>query len=175
MTIPLHAATIAPFLQILTSVARLIDKAERYCRENTIDEADLLGRRLHPDMLPLAYQLKSTAVHSIGAVDGVREGRFSPDRSEPGSSFHILADRIADAQARLSQVSESECESFVGKAMRFEVPRHFAAFTGDQFLLHFSLPNFHFHATTAYAILRAEGLSIGKVDYLGPLSMQSID
>lgn len=173
--ISLHAATVSPFLQILTSVQHLVEKAESHCREHGLQEAEFLGRRIHPEMFPLAFQIKSTVVHSIGAIDGVRAGRFSPDRSEPATSFQALAGQIMESQARLGQVSEDECESFVGKPMRFELARHFAEFTGEQFLLHFSLPNFYFHATTAYDILRANGLNIGKVDYLGRLALREMD
>lgn len=72
MAFTLYAATIPSYLQILSSVARLIDKAERFCADRDLPPASLIGASLIDDMLPFAYQVKSTAVHSIGAIEGVR-------------------------------------------------------------------------------------------------------
>jgi uncharacterized protein len=125
-------------------------------------------------MHPFAYQVKSTAVHSIGAIEGVRRSVFSPDDSPPGQSFPALFERVAEAKRLLADLTPAEIDGFVGRPMRFEMGRHYADFVAEDFLLHFSLPNFYFHATTAYDILRMKGLNIGKVDYLGRLSFKKM-
>src|SRR3981081_3443617 len=79
MAFPLYAATIPSYQQILGAVSGLLDAAEAFCAEKGIAPADIIKARLAEDMLPFAYQVKSTAVHSLGAIEGVRRGVFSPD------------------------------------------------------------------------------------------------
>jgi hypothetical protein len=119
------------------------------------------------DMLPFAYQVKSTAVHSLGAIEGVRKGVFAPDMTPPPETFAALKARIADTLAALSAIEAAEVDSFVGRDMRFAIGNRHLDFTAENFLLSFSQPNFYFHATTAYDILRWKGLPIGKRDFTG--------
>lgn len=167
MPISFHSAVVPPFEQILKSVAGLIEKAEEHCAANGIAPEELIQARLAPSMHPFAYQVKSTAVHSIGAIEGVRCGTFSPDDSDPGDSFAALSDRIEQARAALSALRPEDVDSLADKPLRFIFGKHYADFIGVDFLLRFSKPNFYFHATTAYDILRMKGLAIGKIDYLG--------
>lgn len=175
MALSLYDAVIPPFQQILASVAGLLDKAEAWCAEQGIAPEDIIQARLAPDMLPFAYQVKSTAVHSLGAIEGIRRGTFSPDMTPPPETFPDLAKRIADTRAGLSALDPEEVNGFEGRPMRFSVRGHYAEYTGESFLLTFSLPNFYFHATTAYDILRWKGLEIGKVDFLGRLQLVKAD
>ncbi|MEY2927371.1 MAG: hypothetical protein RL367_1848, partial [Pseudomonadota bacterium] len=87
MTLSLYAATIPSFQQILGSVATLLDKAEEFCAEQGLEHADIIQARLIDDMLPFAYQVKSTVAHSVGAIAGVRAGNFSPAMDPPPSDF----------------------------------------------------------------------------------------
>src|SRR3712207_1217972 len=87
LTFTLYDAVVPPFLQMLRSMAGLLEKAEAYCTEHGIPPEQVLEARLAADMLPFAYQVKSVAVHSIGAMEGAMNGSFSPDQSEPGKSF----------------------------------------------------------------------------------------
>jgi hypothetical protein len=171
MSLSLYEVVIPPFQQILTSVAALLDKAEAWCGENGIAPEDIIQARLANDMLPFAYQVKSTAVHSLGAIEGVRRGTFSPDMEPPPETFSDLSKRIADTRGGLSAIDPEEMNGFAGRPMRFSVRGHYADYTAESFLLTFSKPNFYFHATTAYDILRWKGLAVGKVDYLGRLNM----
>ena len=171
MSMSLYEVVIPPFQQTLASVAALLDKAEAWCAEGGIAPEDIIQARLAPDMLPFAYQVKSTAVHSLGAIEGVRRGTFSPDMVPPPETFADLKKRIADTRAALAAIDPQEVDGFEGRPMRFSVRGHYAEYTGESFLLSFSLPNFYFHATTAYDILRAKGLQIGKRDYLGGLNL----
>lgn len=167
MTISLYDATIPSWIQILGSVARLIDKAEAFAAEHGLAPAEIIAARFAPDMLPFAYQVKSTAVHSLGAIEGVRAGRFSPDESTPPDSFAGLRDRIATTGAALDAIDPAEIESFIGRDMRFVMGDRQIDYFAEHFLLSFSLPNFYFHAATAYDLLRWKGVAIGKRDYIG--------
>jgi hypothetical protein len=168
MPITLYDALVPSWLQLLDSLLRLIDKAEAHCADKGLAPASLIEARLAPDMHPFAYQVKSCAVHSLGAIEGVRRGEFSPDSAALPDSFAALRERIETARAGIAALDPAEVESFIGRDMAFVFSNVFRReYLADQFLLSFSQPNFYFHATAAYAILRAEGVAIGKRDYLG--------
>jgi hypothetical protein len=169
MPLSLHAATIPSKLQILGAGLGWLDKAES-CG---IAEAELVGAKLIDDMLPFAYQVKSMAVHSQGAIEGVRKGVFSPDMSEPPTTIVGLRDKLRGAIAFLENVTEDEMEGFFGQDMRFEFRDKKVPFTAEDFLLTFSQTNFYFHAVTAYGVLRAKGVAVGKLDYLGALRIKA--
>jgi uncharacterized protein len=167
MAFSLYAATVPNFRQILTAVAGLLVKAESFCGEKNLAPMDLIQARLAADMLPFAYQIKSSAVHSVGAIEGVRKGVFSPDMTPPPETFSALKARITDTLAALEKIEVAEVDGFLGRDMRFSFRDRHMDFTAENFLLSFSQPNFYFHATTAYDILRWKGLPIGKRDFVG--------
>jgi len=169
MAFSLYSATVPSYLQILGSVAELLKKAESFCAEKAIAPQDLIQARLAPDMLPFAYQVKSSAVHSLGAIEGVRRGVFSPDTTEPPNTFAALGTRISQTLEDLRSIEPAEVDSFVGRDMRFSFGDRNVEFVAEEFLLSFSQPNFYFHATTTYDILRWKGVPIGKRDYMGRL------
>jgi len=169
----LHDALVPGWLQILGSCRHLIDKAENHCSDQGLDPQEIIGARLIEDMHPFAYQLKSCRVHAQGAIEGVRSGTFSPDLSEPPASFPALAARIDEAMVFLGSLDPGELDARADDDMAFVIPnRVHRQFTVRDFLLGFSQPNFFFHATTAYAILRSRGVSIGKIDYLGAMPVK---
>jgi len=168
MTLSLHAALVPTWLQILGASRGWLDKAIAH----GMSEDDLAEARLVEDMLPFAYQVKSLAVHSQGAIEAVRQGVFSPNFAEVLPHTLIeQRDRIDGAIAALLRLDENEIDSFVGRPMRFEIGEKRLDFTAEDFLFSFSQPNFHFHASMAYAILRAKGVPVGKLDYLGKLRL----
>jgi hypothetical protein len=167
MTFSLHAATVQNYQQVLGAVSLLLDKAEAFCAERGWAAEEIIQARLAPDMHPFAYQIKSTTVHSLGAIEGVRRGTFSPDTTTPPDSFPALKTRIAETLAALGAIEPAEVESFIGRDMRFAFGDHHIDFTAENFLLSFSQPNFYFHAATAYDILRWKGVQIGKRDFIG--------
>jgi hypothetical protein len=172
MPITLHAAFVPSALQMLGAANHLIDKAEDWCRETGCDQREAVGARIHPEMLPFSYQVKSVAAHTVGAIDGVRAGVFSPDLTPPPQDFAGLRAAIAQARAALDAVTEAEMEGFIGQPMRFEMGELRLPFTAEDFLLSFSQPNFYFHAATAYDILRMKGVVLGKRDFMGKLRLQ---
>jgi uncharacterized protein len=167
MTLSLYKATIPSKLQILRSVAGLLDKAEAFCEEKKLPHEEIIKARFAHDMFPFDYQVKSTAVHSIGAIEAVRRGVFNPDYAPPPDTFAALKARIAEAVTGLEALDAAEVDGFVGRDMRFEAGERRMAFTAEDFLLSFSQPNFYFHAATAYDLLRWKGVQIGKRDFVG--------
>ncbi|MEZ5707857.1 MAG: DUF1993 domain-containing protein [Blastomonas sp.] len=169
MPLSLHDALIPSWLQILGALDRLIDKADAFCTESNLAPETIIDARLADDMLPFAYQVKSAAVHSLGAIEGVRSGTFAPDFTEPPASFAAMKVRIAETVKALEAIDPAEMEGFIGKPVVFAIGERRMPFTSDVFLLSFSQPNFYFHATAAYAILRHKGIAIGKRDYMGQM------
>lgn len=173
MALSLHSALIPSMLQIVGAVHRLVDKAEAHCDENAIPHGEIIGARLADNMLPFAYQVRSCWTHSVQAIAGVREGVFMPDMSPFPDSFEKLREVLTKTASELEAVSEAELEELADKDMRFEIPGKYRVdFTGQDFLLSFSQPNFYFHSSTAYAILRTKGLPLGKTDFLGRMRMK---
>jgi hypothetical protein len=173
MAFSLYAATIPSYRQILDAVSGLLGKAEAFCTEKGIALSDIIQARLAEDMLPFAYQVKATAVHSLGAIEGVRRGVFSPDSTPPPENFAALKARITETLAALEAIDVAEIDAFVGRDMRFAFGDRRIEFTAENFLLSFSQPNFYFHATTAYDILRWKGVTLGKRDFTGKLRTKS--
>ncbi len=172
MAFSLYAATIPSYQQTLGAVSGLLVKAEEFCSEKRIAPEEIIQARLAPDMLPFAYQVKSTAVHSLGAIEGTRRGKFSPDMTPPPETFAALKTRIAETISALGKIEPSEVDGFIGRDMCFAFGERRMDFTAENFLLSFSLPNFYFHAATAYDILRWKGVQIGKRDFMGAVRLK---
>jgi hypothetical protein len=169
MAFSLYAATIPGYQQILGALSNLLLKAEAHCSAHAVDPRSLIQAQFAADMLPFAYQVKSAAVHSIGAIQGVRRGVFSPDTTAPPETFEELKTRIAETRAAVDSIEIAEVDGFLGRDMRFAFGGRHIDFTAENFLLSFSQPNFFFHATTAYDILRWKGVPLGKGDFMGKL------
>jgi uncharacterized protein len=169
MAFSLYAATVPAYRQTLGAVAGLLSIGEEFCAERQLAPEEIIEARLAEDMHPFSYQVKSTAVHSIGAIEAVRRGNFSPDNSTPPASFAALKARIAATVTALEAITPDEIDGFLGRAMRFTAGERQLEFSAENFLLSFSQPNFYFHATTVYDILRWRGARIGKRDFIGKL------
>lgn len=167
MSFSLYDAVVPSNLQILRALDRVIEKAAAFCTERGISEAELIDARLAPDMLPLGYQVKSCAVHSVGGIEGARAGSFSPDRGPWPTDLAGLHGVLERAETDLSALNKEAIDALTDADVYFLAGVTKMPFTGANFLLSFSQPNFYFHATTAYAILRAQGMTIGKRDFIG--------
>ena len=165
----LHAATVPQFLQLLPQMATLIDRAEAYCAENNIFPAELLGARLAEDMWPLSLQFRSSWSHSADAVDSALTGKREVDYAEPPADFGWLRERITDAIDRLEAVKPEALDRVADGEVNISAGEHRFKFAVPDYLVRFALPNFYFHCSIAFAILRSQGLQIGKRDFLGPL------
>lgn len=171
MHFSLYEATVPSYLQLLRATIGWLEKAETFARETSKDETEMMAAKLADDMFPFNRQVRACAMHSQGALEGTFKGVFSPDLSPHPESFAGLRERLGEAATYLEGLEKSEVDELIGKQMRFEFGETKLPFTAENFLLSFSQPNFYFHTTTAYAILRHQGMQIGKMDYLGQMRM----
>lgn len=166
MSLSMYDASLAQFIRMLGNLSAILNKAEAYAAERKIEPSVLLNARLAPDMLPLISQVQ-IASDSVKGCAARLAGIDIPSYADNESSFAELQARIAKTQAFLGSVTAVQLEGSEGKSITLNFPGLELQFTGQEYLLHFVLPNFYFHLTTAYAILRHNGLDIGKMDFLG--------
>ena len=167
MTFSLYEATVPSFQQTLGAVAGLLDKAEMFCAETGLDPTELVDAKLADDMLPFGYQVKSVTVHSIEGIEGAKAGVFSPNMNPWPTDLAGLKAQLAETIAAINAVTPDEINCLVGREAAFVFGERRMPFAAENFLLSFTMPNFYFHATTAYAIMRAKGVKIGKMDFMG--------
>ena len=174
MAISLYDLSVASFLQGLGGVSGFLDRGLAHCRDNNIDPQEVVDTRLYGDMLPFKFQVWSVAHHSRGALEGVAKGQFAPPSDIPaGIDYAGLQQVVADATAALKALTPADVNALEGKDVTFQIRDFKMPFVAEGFLMSFSIPNFHFHATTAYDILRQKGVPLGKRDYMGPMRMKT--
>jgi uncharacterized protein len=171
MSIDLYHATVATFLQNLGALEGILARGFDHCRDNAIDPQEIVETRIHPDMLPFRFQVICTISHSLGALEGVRSGTYSPPKS-PELDYAGLQSAVSDARDNLAKVTPEEVNGFIGRDTQFLFGGRAIPFRAEDFLLSFSLPNFFFHASMTYAILRARGVPLGKRDFLGQMRIK---
>jgi len=171
MSSSLYDAIVPTYLQILGGTKKWLGKAEAFAVDRGLPEAAIMEAVLAPDMFPFNRQVRGSAMHAHGGIAGARAGLFTPDLSPAPTSFSGLHARLAEALAYLEGLTPADMNDLTGKPMTFAIGERKLAFTADNFLLSFSQPNFFFHTTTAYAILRHLGVEVGKLDYLGRLRL----
>jgi hypothetical protein len=159
-------ASIPVFTQQLTTLAALIDKAVEHCRTNGVNPADLVSARLAPDMFPFTRQVQIATDHAKGAAARL-SGRENPKFEDTESTFEELKARIAKTLAFIKSVPAQEIDGSEERDVTITVAGQPRTLKGQGYLLHNALPNFFFHVTTAYDILRNQGVAIGKRDYMG--------
>ena len=125
--------------------------------------------RLFADMAPFHFQIEAAWHHAVWGVEALRTGAFTPPALVGPVPFAALRAIIAECQAALAAFDRDEIDGCAGKELDLQIGPRRLAFMAETFLLSFSLPNFHFHAVTAYDILRSRGVPIGKRDYEGRL------
>ncbi len=172
MAISLYDCSVASFLQVLGAVQGFMDKGLAHCREAGLDPETIVDTRLHDDMLPFRFQIVSVAHHSKGALEGAQAGLFAPPGAVGDLDYAGLQGLVADARASLQSLSREEVNALEGKDLIFRIGSREMPFTVENFLLSFSTPNLHFHATTAYDILRQSGVPLGKRDYMGQMRLK---
>ena len=169
MATSLYDMSVANYLQTVQAVAGLLNKSLAYCKEKGTEPTDIVESRLFSDMLPFRFQIVSVAHHSLGAIEGLKSGVFSPPGQTGPLDYQGLQKLIDDTNAGLQKLTPSEVDALGGRGVVFKVGDRQVPFTAENFVLSFSLPNFYFHATTAYDILRTKGVPLGKRDFLGQL------
>lgn len=173
MATSLYDLSVASYLQVLGAVAGFLDKGASHCKEKGIDLNEVVETRLYPDMLPFRFQIASVAHHSKGAIDGVQKGVFGPPGDVGNLDYAGLQKLISDARAALQKLTPESVNAMAGKDVTFKLGERSMPFTAEGFVMSFSLPNLHFHATTAYDILRMKGVPLGKRDYIGMPRLKS--
>jgi len=173
MGFSLYDATVANYLQILGAVGGFLDKGLAHFKEAGIDPADVVETRLAPDMWPLRAQLVSVAHHSRGALQAARDGVFVPPNTKANLDYAALQALIIAARNEIAAQTPEAVDALIGREVTFKVADRTLPFTAEGFLMSFSLPNFFFHATTAYAILRHKGVPLGKRDFMGRLTLKT--
>jgi hypothetical protein len=162
----MHAVAVPAFLNTLGALAKILDKAAAHCEAKKIDPAALLTMRLYPDMFAFTRQVQLTcdfAKNTVGRLTG--EPPKFPDEEK---SFEELKARVAKTIDYVKGFTPDQLDATADKEVTFPIgPQKTMTLKGTQFLLGFGLPNFYFHATTAYDILRHCGVELGKRDFLG--------
>src|SRR5258708_18612644 len=173
MALSLYDASVANFLQTLGGVSGFLDRSLTYFRDHGVAAESLVEARLAPDMQPFRFQIISVAQHSRGAIEGVQKGVFHPPSAKTAYDFAGLQALVAEAREVLSGLTPEAVNALGGGDVTFQIGDRKLPFTAEGFLMSFSLPNFFFHATTAYDILRTNGVPLGKRDFMGRLKMKS--
>lgn len=167
MAISMYAASIPVFRQMLNSLHDILDTAETHADENKIEPDALLQARLFPDMFPLARQVQLACDFAKGASARLA-GVEIPVHEDSERSFVELRARIAKTLAFVEGLSAAQVNGSDEReiVIRKGTPQE-KKLSGQSYLLHYAMPQFFFHVTTAYAILRHNGLEIGKRDFIG--------
>lgn len=168
MSITMYSASVPVFTRMLGNLTHWLDKAEAHAQAKKFDTSVYLAARLAPDMLPFTNQIQIAcdgAKFAVARLSGVEAPKFEDNEK----SLAELRERIAKTVAFVQSVPAERIDGTEDKDIT--VPRRSGpvVMKGEIYLRHFVLPNFYFHVTTAYALLRHNGVDLGKNDYLGPL------
>jgi uncharacterized protein len=167
MTVSMYKISVPIFVQFLTSLAAVLDKAAAHCETKKIDPSALLNMRLFPDMFPLLRQVRAAADHAVNAtarLAGVEPLKFSNTEA----SIPELKELLAKATDFVKNFKPAQIDGSEDRSIKITFPSGATReFTGQSLLLNNSLPNFYFHCTTAYDILRHCGVELGKRDFMG--------
>jgi hypothetical protein len=162
----MHAASVPVFARVLTNLKAILAKGAAHAESRKLDPLVLTGARLFPDMFPLSRQVQiasDTAKGSAARLAGVEPPKFE----DTEKSFPELQARLDKTLEYLHGFEPKQIDGSEERTVTLPLPQGEVRFRGQDYLLHFALPNLYFHATTAYAILRHNGVEVGKMDFLG--------
>jgi hypothetical protein len=167
MSLSIYDVSVPVFMRRLSSLSAILKKAADHAAARKIESAALLTARLYPDMFHLTRQVQTTADFpklSLARVAGIE----APKQEDTETSFEQLIDRIEGTLTWLNGIDRRKLEEGGEREVTFPVGRERTmTLPAPDYLMHFVMPNFYFHVTTAYAILRHNGVEIGKRDFLG--------
>lgn len=172
MAISLYDATVPTFVQIMSAAQGFLARTAEHCAEHGIDADALVEERLIADMLPLRFQVACIAKHSVNAIEDCKKGSFTMPVELTKTTFAGLQSELAQAATKLAAYTRPEIDALQGRDLEFKVSVMNTTFTAENYLLSFAVPNFLFHAATAYDILRMKGIPLGKRDFLGALRVK---
>ena len=169
MPISFYDLTLGTYLQIVESTVGILEKGAEHFEAEGVDLAEVVDTRLYPNMANFHFQVSSVTHHSLGAVNAYKSGEFRPP-SYDACDYAALQAMTASTLEELKAQSRDEIEALADGKLVFKIGGKEIPFTTKTFALSFSLPNFYFHATTTYDMLRMKGVPLGKRDFLGPLA-----
>jgi uncharacterized protein len=168
MAISMYQASVPAFVRMLNQLDVILEKAAVHAAAKKIDPAVLTGSRLYPDMFPLSRQVLIACDFCKGAVSRLA-GKEVPNWADTETTIPELRARIAKTLEHVNGFKASDIDGSEGRDIKLKVAGQEMQFKGQDYLTYFVLPNLYFHAATAYAILRHNGLEIGKGDFMGSL------
>lgn len=168
MPLTLHEAFVPTAQQILGGMRGIIDKAEAHCSETGMEASELYEAKLAETMWSLPWHVRACWVHSGFAINLYKTGEFSPDFTELPADWDAMRAMVDDALSQLAAIDPEELDAMAGDAIGFVLGgKRLLEMPAQRFLLSFNQPNFYFHATTFYDILRMKGLALSKLDFTG--------
>ena len=174
MATSLYDLSVPTFLQTVKAIGGILDRTAGYCLESGADPNAFVHARLFDDMAPFHFQIEAAWHHCVWGLEAAKTGIFSPPALMGPVPFAELRAMIARAEAALEAYAPDEVNSWAGKELDLQIGPRRLSFTSETLILSFSLPNFYFHAVTAYDILRARGVPLGKRDYEGRLRTRTV-
>jgi hypothetical protein len=166
VAISIYDQFVPVFTQMLSALDKVLSKAEADAAARKIDLEVFTNGRLAPDMLPLTRQIQIMTDQAKGCASRLA-GQESPKWPDDEKTFADLHARVQKTIAHLKTFKPEQFEGAEKRSVELKFPNATLSFTGKDYLLNFVIPNFYFHYTTAYAILRHNGVPIGKGDFLG--------
>jgi uncharacterized protein len=166
MTISMYQASIPAFLQTLAGLSNILDKAEKFCAAKKIDPTILVNARLAPDMFALARQIQITTDFAKGASARLA-GVEVPVYEDSEKTIGELKARITKTVDYIKTLKPAQIDGSEERDVTIKIAGNPTTFKGQFYLVNFAIPNFYFHLTAAYAILRHNGVELNKADFLG--------
>jgi hypothetical protein len=167
MSISMYAISVPAYQQMLTSLDVVLGRAAEFAGASGLDEGELMGRRFAPDMLNLAEQIRQACLHATLAVARLANVAPPEINMEPDADIASAQTRIADTIAFFAGISADAMEGDPDREVQVKTRLKELTFGALEHLVHFANPQVFFHVTTAYDLLRAEGVQIGKIDFMG--------
>lgn len=162
----MYQSSIPPLLRMLDNLLKILAKAEQYAKEKNMDLINLTSARLAPDMFELSRQIHLVSDSAKGCAARLA-GVEVPSFPDTETTFSELQQRISKTVDFLKSISSAQIDGSEDRSITLKLKSKDLTLRGDDYLFKFVLPNFYFHLTIAYAILRHEGVPLGKMDYLG--------
>lgn len=167
MTISMYQASVPAFIRALDNLAAILEKAAAHAQARKIEAAALLSSRLYPDMFPLARQVQ-IATDTARSGAGRLAGMEFPAYEDKEATFQDLVLRVRNTISYLESLQPAQIDGGEDKTISWQSRSSTKSMQALPYLMNHLLPNLHFHITTAYCILRHNGVEIGKKDFLGP-------
>jgi len=166
MSLSMYQASVPVFIRMLGNLSAILDKAAAHAEAKKIDPAVFIRDRLAPDMLPFSFQVQTATDHAKGCTARLA-GIEVPKFADTETTFPELKERIAKTVTFLQSVTPAQIDGSEERPITLKLRQGELKLDGQSYMLFFALPNFYFHVTTAYDILRHNGVELGKADFIG--------